>query len=82
MRTSPEINFNFLLDFFFIAYLLSFVTASIVQNPNGMQTPLNVIKIENPGYYCSSYTPPVSDHTAMMPPSTAYSEFISLFLRF
>ncbi|KAK7582150.1 hypothetical protein V9T40_013595 [Parthenolecanium corni] len=47
--------------------------ASIVQNPNGMQTPLNVIKIENPGYYCSSYTPPVSDHTAMMPPSTAYS---------
>ncbi|XKL65791.1 hypothetical protein PGB90_009211 [Kerria lacca] len=47
--------------------------ASIVQNPNGMQTPLNVIKIENPGYYCSSYTPPVSDHTVMMPPSTGYS---------
>ncbi|XP_065220442.1 nuclear factor 1 B-type isoform X3 [Planococcus citri] len=47
--------------------------ASIVQNPNGMQAPLNVIKIENPGYYCNSYTPPVSDHTAMMPPSTGYS---------
>uniref|UniRef100_A0A1B6BYV1 Nuclear factor 1 n=1 Tax=Clastoptera arizonana TaxID=38151 RepID=A0A1B6BYV1_9HEMI len=40
--------------------------ASIVHNPNGMQPPINVIKIENPGYYCSSYTPPAADHTNMM----------------
>ncbi|KAG8316205.1 hypothetical protein J6590_057402 [Homalodisca vitripennis] len=39
---------------------------SIVHNPNGMQPPINVIKIENPGYYCSSYTPPAPDHSTMM----------------
>uniref|UniRef100_A0A8D8T0X8 Nuclear factor 1 X-type n=1 Tax=Cacopsylla melanoneura TaxID=428564 RepID=A0A8D8T0X8_9HEMI len=43
------------------------VTASIVHNPNSLnQPPVNVIKIENPGYYCSSYTPPGPDHTTMM----------------
>ncbi|XP_024082392.1 nuclear factor 1 B-type isoform X6 [Cimex lectularius] len=41
--------------------------ASIVQNCNGMQPPINVIKIENPGYYCNSYTPPGQDHAAMIP---------------
>ncbi|BES90693.1 Mesencephalic astrocyte-derived neurotrophic factor homolog [Nesidiocoris tenuis] len=46
--------------------------ASIVQNCNGMQPPINVIKIENPGYYCSSYTPPSQDHTTMIP-SAQYS---------
>jgi len=46
--------------------------ASIVHNPNGMQPPINVIKIENPGYYCSSYTPPAPDHSTMMT-SGAYS---------
>uniref|UniRef100_A0A1B6GL89 Nuclear factor 1 n=1 Tax=Cuerna arida TaxID=1464854 RepID=A0A1B6GL89_9HEMI len=46
--------------------------ASIVHNPNGMQPPINVIKIENPGYYCSSYTPPAPDHSTMMA-SGAYS---------
>uniref|UniRef100_A0A0K8SRG4 Nuclear factor 1 n=1 Tax=Lygus hesperus TaxID=30085 RepID=A0A0K8SRG4_LYGHE len=46
--------------------------ASIVQNCNGMQPPINVIKIENPGYYCSSYTPPGQDHTTMIP-SAQYS---------
>ncbi|XP_073999769.1 nuclear factor I isoform X2 [Rhodnius prolixus] len=40
--------------------------ASIVQNCNGMQPPLNVIKIENPGYYCNSYTPPGQDHSSMI----------------
>uniref|UniRef100_A0A8D8X2D3 Nuclear factor 1 n=1 Tax=Cacopsylla melanoneura TaxID=428564 RepID=A0A8D8X2D3_9HEMI len=41
--------------------------ASIVHNPNSLnQPPVNVIKIENPGYYCSSYTPPGPDHTTMM----------------
>ncbi|XP_025418335.1 nuclear factor 1 X-type isoform X5 [Sipha flava] len=38
--------------------------ASIIQNPNGMP-PMNIIKIENPGYYCSSFTPP-SDHSSIM----------------
>ncbi|XP_022185840.1 nuclear factor 1 C-type isoform X3 [Nilaparvata lugens] len=46
--------------------------ASIVHNPNGMQPPINVIKIESPSYYCSSYTPPATDHTSMMA-SGAYS---------
>ncbi|XP_014250410.1 nuclear factor 1 C-type isoform X1 [Cimex lectularius] len=46
--------------------------ASIVQNCNGMQPPINVIKIENPGYYCNSYTPPGQDHAAMIP-SAQYS---------
>ncbi|XP_014274096.1 nuclear factor 1 X-type isoform X9 [Halyomorpha halys] len=40
--------------------------ASIVQSCNGMQPPINVIKIENPSYYCNSYTPPASDHTSML----------------
>ncbi|KAL4104857.1 hypothetical protein QTP88_020133 [Uroleucon formosanum] len=38
--------------------------ASIIQNPNGMP-PMNIIKIENPGYYCSSFTPP-GDHSSIM----------------
>lgn len=59
----------------FLMGLIFLFAASIVQNPNGMQAPLNVIKIENPGYYCNSYTPPVSDHTSMMPPSSGYSEY-------
>nr|XP_018914767.1 PREDICTED: nuclear factor 1 X-type isoform X3 [Bemisia tabaci] len=42
--------------------------ASIVHNPNGMQPAINVIKIENPGYYCNSYTPPAPDHTTLMTP--------------
>lgn len=51
------------------------VAASIVHNPNSLnQPPVNVIKIENPGYYCSSYTPPAPDHTAMMT-SGSYSEY-------
>ncbi|KAF4526905.1 hypothetical protein B566_EDAN008348 [Ephemera danica] len=37
-----------------------------MQGPNGMQPPVNAIKIENPGYYCNSYTPPAPDHTSMM----------------
>ncbi|XP_075219088.1 nuclear factor I isoform X2 [Lycorma delicatula] len=47
--------------------------ASIVHNPNGMQPPINVIKIESPSYYCSSYTPPATDHSASMMASGAYS---------
>ncbi|KAK7790619.1 hypothetical protein R5R35_005602 [Gryllus longicercus] len=46
--------------------------ASIMQGPNGMQPPVNAIKLENPSYYCNSYTPPATDHTAMMA-SGAYS---------
>jgi len=48
-------------------------TASIIQNPNGMP-PMNIIKIENPGYYCSSFTPP-GDHSSIMA-SGSYSEYI------
>ncbi|GLG98917.1 Uncharacterized protein GBIM_05477 [Gryllus bimaculatus] len=43
-----------------------------MQGPNGMQPPVNAIKLENPSYYCNSYTPPATDHTAMMA-SGAYS---------
>ncbi|XP_049846305.1 nuclear factor 1 X-type isoform X12 [Schistocerca gregaria] len=46
--------------------------ASIMQGPNGMQPPVSAIKLENPNYYCNSYTPPASDHTSMMP-TGAYS---------
>lgn len=42
-----------------------------------MQPPINVIKIENPGYYCSSYTPPAPDHSTMMT-SGAYSKSYSM----
>lgn len=51
------------------------VTASIVHNPNGMQPPpINVIKIESPSYYCSSYTPPATDHSTTIMTSGAYSK--------
>lgn len=50
-----------------------FVSASIVQSCNGMQPPINVIKIENPSYYCNSYTPPAPDHTSMLS-SAQYSK--------
>ncbi|KDR17984.1 hypothetical protein L798_07165, partial [Zootermopsis nevadensis] len=48
--------------------------ASIMQSPNGLQPPVNTIKLENPGYYCSSYTPPAPEHTSMMA-SGAYTSF-------
>ncbi|XP_025418336.1 nuclear factor 1 X-type isoform X6 [Sipha flava] len=50
------------LDLYLANYINSH--ASIIQNPNGMP-PMNIIKIENPGYYCSSFTPP-SDHSSIM----------------
>ncbi|XP_049846308.1 nuclear factor 1 X-type isoform X15 [Schistocerca gregaria] len=55
-------------------YLANFINshASIMQGPNGMQPPVSAIKLENPNYYCNSYTPPASDHTSMMP-TGAYS---------
>ncbi|XP_071440189.1 nuclear factor 1 X-type isoform X3 [Hetaerina americana] len=40
--------------------------ASVMQGANGMQPPVNTIKIENPGYYCNSYTPPAPDHSSLM----------------
>jgi hypothetical protein len=46
-----------------------------MQGPNGMQPPVNTIKLENPGYYCNSYTPPAPEHTSMMA-SGAYSEYL------
>ncbi|XP_059352320.1 nuclear factor 1 A-type-like isoform X2 [Daphnia carinata] len=39
---------------------------SIMQGSNGLQPPLNAIKIEAPSYYCNSYTPPGPDHSASM----------------
>jgi hypothetical protein len=59
----------------FMAYILLIISASIMQGPNGMQPPVNTIKLENPGYYCNSYTPPAPEHTSMMA-SGAYSEYI------
>ncbi|XP_069694236.1 nuclear factor 1 X-type isoform X8 [Periplaneta americana] len=55
-------------------YLANFINshASIMQGPNGMQPPVNTIKLENPGYYCNSYTPPAPEHATMMA-SGAYS---------
>jgi nuclear factor I len=45
-----------------------------MQGPNGMQPPVNTIKLENPGYYCNSYTPPAPEHSSMMA-SGAYSKY-------
>jgi hypothetical protein len=56
-------------------YVLLIISASIMQGPNGMQPPVNTIKLENPGYYCNSYTPPAPEHTSMMA-SGAYSEYM------
>nr|CAD7395087.1 unnamed protein product [Timema poppensis] len=52
--------------------------SSIMQGPNGMQPPVNAIKLENPSYYCNSYTPPAPEHTPMMA-SGAYSKNMSFF---
>ncbi len=39
-----------------------------------MQSGFNSIKLENPGYYCNSYTPPgPPDHHMLT--SSGYSEF-------
>ncbi|KAI9556303.1 putative nuclear factor 1 X-type isoform X3 [Daphnia sinensis] len=47
---------------------------SIMQGSNGLQPPLNAIKIEAPSYYCNSYTPPAPDHsTSMLQSAGAYS---------
>lgn len=47
---------------------------SIMQGSNGLQPPLNAIKIEAPSYYCNSYTPPAPDHsTSMLQGAGAYS---------
>lgn len=46
--------------------------ASIIHGPNGMAPPVSSIKMENPGYYCSSYTPPAPDHAPLMT-TVAYS---------
>ena len=42
-----------------------------------MQTGFNSIKLENPGYYCNSYTPPgptAAEHHAMLTGAPGYSE--------
>lgn len=51
---------------------LTGVAASIIHGPNGVAPPVGSIKMENPGYYCSSYTPPGPDHTPLMT-TVAYS---------
>jgi hypothetical protein len=58
---------------YFLLSILLVVSASIMQGPNGLQPPVNTIKLENPGYYCNSYTPPAPEHTSMMA-SGAYSK--------
>ena len=45
-----------------------------MQGTNGLQPTVNTIKLENPNYYCNSYTPPASDHAAMMT-SGSYSKY-------
>jgi nuclear factor I len=61
------------MKFHVLNCILLIVSASIMQGPNGMQPPVNTIKLENPGYYCSSYTPPAPEHASMMA-SGAYSK--------
>ena len=63
---------HFILFLFFL--LASFQAASIMQGSNGLQPPLNAIKIEAPSYYCNSYTPPGPDHSASMLQAGAYSK--------
>jgi len=46
-----------------------------MQGSNGLQPPLNAIKIEAPSYYCNSYTPPAPDHSAMLQQAGAYSTY-------
>ncbi|GAB6031660.1 hypothetical protein CHUAL_009417 [Chamberlinius hualienensis] len=47
--------------------------ASIMQGPNGMQTPMTSIKVEPPNYYCNSYTPPDHHSGTMVPTSGVLS---------
>jgi nuclear factor I len=57
-----------------------FQAASIMQGSNGLQPPLNAIKIEAPSYYCNSYTPPAPDHSAsMLQAAGAYSKLFPNF---
>ena len=54
------------------------VAASIMAGGSHMQSTFNSIKLENPGYYCNSYTPPGGappDHHAMLTGGPGYSEF-------
>lgn len=44
-----------------------------MQGSNGLQPPINAIKIEAPSYYCNSYTPPAPDHSSAMLQAGAYS---------
>ena len=54
-------------------------SASIMAGGSHMQSGFNSIKLENPGYYCNSYTPPgAPDHHAMLA-SSGYSKFIFRF---
>ena len=49
-----------------------------------MQSTFNSIKLENPGYYCNSYTPPGGappDHHAMLTGGPGYSESIIINLQ-
>ena len=53
------------------------VAASIMAGGSHMQSTFNSIKLENPGYYCNSYTPPGGappDHHAMLTGGPGYSE--------
>ena len=53
-----------------------FVSASIMAGGSHMQSGFNSIKLENPGYYCNSYTPPgAPDHHAMISAS-GYRKYI------
>merc|ERR1719347_2158297 len=50
--------------------LWKFAKSSIMAGGSHMQGGFNSIKLENPAYYCNSYTPPgPADHHAMLPTS-------------
>ena len=45
-----------------------------------MQASFNSIKLENPAYYCNSYTPPAPVDHHGMPLSSGYSKFLIVLL--
>jgi len=56
--------------------LWKFAKSSIMAGGSHMQSTFNSIKLENPGYYCNSYTPPGGappDHHAMLTGGPGYS---------
>ena len=59
---------------YLVSYNLFFFAASIMAGGSHMQASFNSIKLENPAYYCNSYTPPGPVDHHGMPLTSGYSE--------